>query len=302
MNLFVTAHLSVWYALVGILMAYNFRLNFLLLAFLLCGCGAKKKDKSGLWRKIIRNGDQLYLQRADRGELDKAIQWYLSGVREFPNQSRMMGRLSRAYAARAYGHADDGLDGYATARRFGLDCLMTDPSFGGLVQAQGGTISRRAVETLDASMVECMTWASLAWSRWMEQRGVMGTSIDLPSVRALAVRAVEADPKYDNGRPYSALGLALALPPKPLKPKLKKATEAFQLAMEMAPTRLTPKVDYAQYVVAVQGEQAQWAQLLNEVINSPQTEDDPDQMENQRAIQRARALLSAGLDKRWEED
>ena len=113
---------------------------------------------------------------------------------------------------------------------------------------------------------------------------------------------MEVNPKYDNGRPYAALGLALALPPKPLKPKLKKATEAFRAAMEMAPTRLTPKVDYAQYVVAVQGQQVQWSRLLNEVINTPVDEEDPDRMENQRAIQRARALLSAGLDKRWEDD
>jgi len=283
-------------------MANFSRFNILLLVFLCWACGAKKKDKSGLWRKIVRNGDALYLQRADLRELDKAIQWYLSGLREFPDQAKMMGKLSRAYAARAYGHPDDGLDGYATARRFGLDCLMSDPAFGGLVQAQSGTITKRAAETLKADMVECMAWTSIAWSRWMDQRGVMGTSIDLPSVKVLAQRAVEVDPKYDNGRPYAALGLALALPPKPLKPKLKKASEAFQQAIELAPTRLTYKVDWAQYVIAVQGKNAEWTRILNQVVNTPILDDDPDLMENRRAIQRAQALLTAGLDKRWEGD
>ena len=136
-----------------------------MLVFLVAGCGAKSKGKSGLWRKIIRSGDQLYLARDQVGDLDRAIQWYLSGVREFPAQSRMMGRLSRAYAARAYGHPDDGLDGYTTAREFGLKCLMTDPSFSGLVQASGGRVTRRAVETLGAEYVECMTWTSLAWAK-----------------------------------------------------------------------------------------------------------------------------------------
>ena len=193
-------------------MAYFFRLSVLALPFLWCGCGAKSKDKSGLWRKIIRNGDALYLQRADIAELDKAIQWYLSGLREFPDQSKMMGKLSRAYAARAYGHPADGLDGFATARRFGLECLMSEPAFGGLVQSQGGNITSRAAEAVNADKVECLTWTTMAWSRWMDQRGVMGSSIDLPAVKVLAQRAVEVDPKYDNGRPYAALGLALAGP------------------------------------------------------------------------------------------
>ena len=283
-------------------MANFSRLNILLLVFLCFGCGAKKKDKSGLWRKIMRNGDELYLLRADLRELDKAIQWYLSGLREFPDQSRMMGKLSRAYAARAYGHPDDGLDGYSTAKRFGLDCLMSDPAFGGLVQSQSGMITSRAADTLKADMVECMTWTSMAWSRWMDERGVMGASIDLPSVKVLAQRAVEVDPKYDNGRPYAALGLALALPPKPLKPKLKKAREAFRQAIELAPSRLTYKVDLAQYVFAAQGKNAEWSRTLNTVVNAPPLENDPDLMENKRAIQRAQALLSAGLDRRWEDD
>ena len=282
-------------------MAYFFRLNLLVIVFLWCGCGAKKKDKSGLWRKIMRSGDELYLQRHDIRELDKAIQWYLSGVREFPEQWKMMGKLSRAYAARAYGHPSDGIDGYATAKRFGLDCLMTEPSFAGFVQAQGNMISRSAVETLNADMVECMTWTSLAWSRWMDERGVMGTSIDLPAVKVLALRAVELDPEYDGGRPYAALGLAQALPPKPLKPKLKKAAEAFRAAMELAPNRLTYRVDFAQYVLAPQGKQGAWAKELNRVVNASVAESDPDALENKRAIQRARALLETGLDERWED-
>jgi len=268
---------------------------------ILVACSSKNREQSGLWRKIVRNGDKLYAERVDLRALDQAIQWYLSGDREFPDEPRVLGKLSLAYAARAYGHPGGGLDGFATARRYGLECLRTDPSFDGLLQASGGAVTRRAVETLQADMVECMTWTSLAWARWMDQRGVIGTSIDLPAVKSLARRAVEVAPEYDGGRPHAALGLALALAPKPLGPKLKRARKSFEQAIERSPTRLTPIVDLAQYVSAPEGNTEEWSRLLNQVVSSPIVADDPDILENKRAIQRAEALLAAGLDARWED-
>ena len=268
---------------------------------MLMSCSSKNRDQTGLWRKIVRSGDQLYSEREDLRALDQAIQWYLSGDREFPGEPRILGKLAVAYTARAYGHPGGGLDGFATARRYGLACLRTDPSFDGLLQASGGAVTRRAVETLEAERVDCMTWTSLAWSRWMDERGVMGTSIDLPAVKALARRAVEVDPDYDGGRPHAALGLALSLAPKPLKPNLKRARKSFNKAIELTPTRLTLLVDLAQYVSAPEGNSEEWARLLNQVASSTVQDGDPDILENKRAIQRAEALLSAGLDARWED-
>ncbi len=64
-------------------------------------CASKSGDQSGLWRRIVRNGDKLYVARQDLRSLDQAIQWYLSGDREFPGQPTILGKLSLAYAARA---------------------------------------------------------------------------------------------------------------------------------------------------------------------------------------------------------
>ena len=261
----------------------------------LTSCSTKNREQSGLWRRIVRSGDQLFETREDPRALDQAIQWYLSGDREFPREKRILGRLARAYAARAYGFKSDGVDGFASARRFGLECLRTDPSFDGLLQASGGAVTRRAVDVLEKEYVECLTWTSLAWSRWMDERGVMGTSIDLPAVKALARRAVEVDPDYDNGRPHAALALALAITPDELDPKLDRARKAFRRAMELAPERLTYVVDLAQYVSASQGKAEEWSSLLTQVASSRVQEGDVDALENRRAIQRARALLEAGL-------
>jgi len=251
--------------------------------------------------RILTNGDALYLQRSELRDLDKAIQWYLSGVREFPDHAKMMGRLARAYTVRAYAHPPDGLDGFATAKEFGLRCLMTEPAFGGLVQSAGGAVTVRAVETLESDRIGCMTWTSVAWSRWLDARGVIGAAIDLEATVALAERAVQLKGDYDKGRPYAALGLALALAPLPLQPDLEGARRALNRATALAPSRMTPIVDLAQYVSAVEGKEGEWRALLDRVVNQEVSDDDPDRLENLAAIQRAQALLLAGPDKRWDE-
>jgi hypothetical protein len=264
-----------------------------------CGCSAQKRDRSSLATRILTNGDTLYRSRAEIWELDKAIQWYLSGVREFPENAKLMGRLARAYTVRAYAHLPDGLDGFATAREFGLRCLMTEPAFGGLVQSAGGAVTVRAVETLESDRIGCMTWTSLAWSRWLADRGVIGAAIDLEATIALASRAVDVKGDYDKGRPHAALGLALALAPEPLNPDLERARRALNKATSIAPSRLTPIVDLAQYVSAVEGKDGEWNALLRRVVDETVAEDDPDRLENLAAIQRAQALLAAGPDTRW---
>jgi hypothetical protein len=93
--------------------------------------------------------------------------------------------------------------------------------------------------------------------------------------------------------------LALALPPEPLKPDLVGARKAFGSASRISPDRLTPIVDLAQYVSAPEGKADEWNALLKRVVDSPVGGSEA--LENKAAIQRARALLEAGLDKRWNE-
>ena len=146
-----------------------------------------------------------------------------------------------------------------------------------------------------------MTWTSIAWSRWLDERGVIGAAIDLEATVALAQRAVALKGEYDKGRPQAALGLALALAPLPLQPDLEGARKALNRATAMAPSRLTPIVDLAQYVSAVEGKDGEWRALLERVVQQEVPENDPDRLENLAAIQRGQALLLAGPDKRWDE-
>ncbi len=263
-----------------------------------CLSGANGK-KRGLASKIIKSGDELYKERAERTKLDQAIQWYLSGSREFPDDAKVLGRLARAYTVRSYGHPKDGLDGYATARQYGLSCLKKEESFGGLMISTGGVVTKKAVATLDRNRIGCMTWTSLAWSRWLAERGVAGAGIDLKATIALASRAVEVYGDYDAGRPFAALGLAQCIGLPPMEPNLDAARESLTKAIQMAPQRLTPSVDLAEYISAPQGKADEWRGLLDGVIATKLDPVSPDFLENQAAQSRAKSLLEKGPTDRW---
>jgi hypothetical protein len=272
----------------------------LALAVLLAGCiGGANRKKKNLATRIIKSGDALYKERADRQKLDQAIQWYLSGTREFPEDAKVLGRLARAYVVRSYGHVRDGLDGYATARQYGLSCLKMEESFGGLLMSTGGVVTKKAVATLERNRIGCMTWTSLAWSRWLSERGVAGAGIDLGATIALARRAVEVHGDYDSGRPYAALGLATAIALPPMNPDLAAARKSFDKAHDLSPQRLTIQVDLAEYISAPERNADEWRTLLDGVVAASLDPSSADFLENQAAQARAKALLLAGPTDRW---
>lgn len=272
----------------------------LVLGLVLSSClGGAKSQRKGLATQIIKTGDELYSERAERLKLDQAIQWYLSGTREFPEDAKVMGRLARAYVVRSYGHPGDGLDGYATARQYGLSCLKLEESFGGLLISTGGVVTKKAVATLERNRIGCLTWTSLAWSRWLAKRGVAGAGIDVVATTALAERSVEVFGEYDGGRPYAALGLALGLPLSPMEPDLGSARKALEKAISLSPDRLTPTVDIAEFVSAPQGDHDEWRALLVKVVATELSPASPDYLENQAAQARAATLLENGPTDRW---
>ncbi len=262
-------------------------------------CVTGPRERSNQAARLIRSGDQVFSNRTDSAQLGQAIEFYKQGTQRYPAEPKPLGRLARAFTVLEYGHGGPSADGYEMARSYGFQCLMLEASFGGLVSAAGGKVTRRAVETLERDRIGCMTWTSIAWSRWLVEREVIGASIDIEAVQMLATRAVEVFPTYDGGRPYAALGLALAVPPAPLKPDLKGARIAFGHASRISPERLTPIVDLAEFVSAPQERESEWRALLNRVVTSEPGE--VDALENNAAIQRAEALLRAGLNTRWNE-
>ena len=268
---------------------------------LLVGCPLLQRQGNGRdpASRYVSEGERFFQQRADRQKLDSAISSWQAGLLEAPGDPVLLGRLSMAYTVRADIDPAYRPAGYITAREFGIQCLQTDPYLAGVMQTYGGRLVPRALRTLKAERVDCLTWTSIAWGRWLYLHGVAGASLDLEIITALAQKAVELDASFDRGRPMHALGLALSLPPAPLSPDLVSAQEALESALDSAPERWVIKVDLAERIYGPKGQGERFNSALSDVVGRTTSTSPQEALENQAALEYAAEALQRGPHPTW---
>jgi len=220
------------------------------LALLLTSCAARRAGDEGPSAAEIEAADRLYAQRADFDRLIEAQQAYLSLLADEPNHPALLGRLSIAYSAQAYGYPEtvDPERVYALAREYGLRCLALNPAWTSRLALGEGRINRRVAAALTTSDVKCLQASLIAWARWLEIRGP-GAHLDLAPLLALSNRLEDLSNGFDWVAPW-ALGMVGALPPAALEPDLAAAAEHFKEAARRHPGLVTPKLDWLVHVQA----------------------------------------------------
>ena len=240
----------------------------------------------------LDRADAAFARRAEPGLLAAAIETLLQAQSIAPSDPRVLERMARAYATRAYAHPEGQVSDYLTAREQGLRCLVLAPDFAGAVANAGGLITRLALRALEPSAAGCLRWTTLAWARWLQSLGVAGAAIDLDILHAMARRVVELSGPDALAEAQALLGLVVALPPRDAK--LQDAEAAFAASRSANPGDLTPRVDLAELVYGRQGQTDLWRQTLETVAQADLDEADPLLLENRRAVARARAALELG--------
>lgn len=260
----------------------------LALVSLAVGCSVNRRDPVV---KATRVADLIWRARADPGGLDQALQGYLTLNTRFPDDSRVLWRLVRLYTLMGDRDPDEAIRHYATAKEFGLQCLMLQPSFSGLVTSRGGRVVGKAAAELTEEDRECLVWTVIAWSRWVQARGPGGVGIDLEPLQALGNRGAEIAGGWGMGRGYHAQALALSLPPPSLGPDYKGAKAACDKAIEAAPGRLVAQVDCAEHVLRPMGASEEADRILRSVAEITPSTEDANLLEDRIAVARAcRAL------------
>ena len=260
----------------------------MVLVALTLGCNGNRRDPVV---KAARVADQLWRARAEPQGLENALQAYLSLNTRFPDDSRVLWRLTRLYTLLGDRDPDDALRHYATAKEFGLQCLMLQPSFSGLVTSRGGRVVAKAAAELTVEDRECLVWTTIAWSRWVRARGAGGVGIDLDPLAAMGNRGVEIAGDWGMGRAWHAQALALSLPPPSLGPDYKGARQDCDKAIAAAPGRLVAQVDCAEFVLRPMGKDAAADKMLRAVAEVVPSTEDADLLEDRLAVIRAcRAL------------
>lgn len=259
-----------------------------------CAEGADPRDAEEALAACLARGDAHYAARLDPARLDAALATYQEATSFAPADPVLLGRLARAYAAKGYGYPESGREAHRIAREEGLRCLATAPDVAGAIAAAGGVLTVRAVQTADAELADCLLWTAMAWARGRQEGALAGAGMDQSVLVALGERARALAPELEDGLPAAALGLALALPPTPLQPDLDRAEQLLEEATRARPGRLSPQVDLATLVYARRGDAARWRETLERVASKEIQPEDPDALENRRAVLRARAALAEG--------
>ncbi|MEL6349891.1 MAG: TRAP transporter TatT component family protein [Myxococcota bacterium] len=270
----------------------------LIIIVTLSGCfkGRSSARRRNPAAQVISIGQMRFDERGqDPDAVDDAIGIWEEGLAAFPQNAGLLLRLSRAWTEQTLHDPTRSPQGYEQAREYGIRCLMSDPTVDSLVQTFGRLDLRAVRESNNAA---CLSWTALAWSRWVMVQGA-GASLDLALVQGLARRAVALNPDYREGLPHHVLGIALALPPEPLKPDLEGAREHLRIASEAAPDRLIVLVDTAELVLGPLGDARGYQALLQDVMESAVSEDSPQAYWNRAAQRRAAALLERGARPRW---
>ncbi len=262
-------------------------------------CWHRQSDGRDLAARYITEGDRFFMQRADPEKLDLALDTWQEGLLQVPEDPNLLGRLTMGYTTRALSNPEHSPDSFILAREYGIRCLKTDTFLAGVVQTYGGRLVPRALRTVGVELIDCLTWTSISWSRWLQVHGAAGASLDLEIVAALARKAVQLDATHDRGRPQHALGLALSLPPAPLSPDLEAAQSALTAALEAAPDRWWIEVDLAELVYGPSGEDTQFTTLLTEITARRPDAHPQESLENRAAISHAEALLQGGPTSGW---
>jgi len=259
-----------------------------------CAADSHARDVEEALTICLALGDRQLAARADRSQLEAALDTYATARVLGQDDPRLLERLSRAYLARAYGYPDTAADDYREARELGLRCLTRAADVQGVVEASGGALTTRAINAVDAERADCLLAAVEASAREVADQDLGGAALDLGLVADMGKRALKFTPPLPPGRAAAAYGLALALPPAPRAPDLDQAETYLRAAVDVTPTRLTPAVDLAVYVYGPRGDAARWSATLQGVIAAEGPRDDPDALENRVARARAQAALDRG--------
>ena len=107
-------------------------------------------------------------------------------VRE-QNNAVLFIAASKTYVHR--GRLEYSLDDLYRAKQFAIQCLSLQPNFMVIVNRNGGRLNKQAIDTLnqqDQSSVECVKWLGVSWALWLQQRGAMSASEDIPLVQYIS--------------------------------------------------------------------------------------------------------------------
>ncbi len=127
----------------------------------MAGCAWRRRAAADPHALALASADARFLDRGrDPDALEDATAAWTLLLAKRARDPEVLGRLAHAAWIRAMVHPDEARVHLETGEELGWRCIWTVPAFAQRVQADGGVVTARAVETLDVTMAPCMAWTA----------------------------------------------------------------------------------------------------------------------------------------------
>lgn len=291
--------------------SHTLPIALLLALLLLPGCSIKRYALNGM-ADAITTGQDVFATDEDPELIEDALPFGLKTMESLaealPKHEGLLVSLCKGYTSYSYAYVQGEGDLlvnsdyarstalrerarrlYLRARGYGLRALALRHK--GIADSLA-LAPERAARRLTAKDVPALYWTAASWGSAIslgKDRPEM--LADLPAIRALVLRGLELDEKYEGGSFHEAAILLDALP-EVMGGSASSARGHFARAVEISgDKRPSPYLTLAQSVSVMQQDRAEFRRLLERVLEFDPDADPPQRLATIVMQRKARALL-----------
>ena len=192
-----------------------------------------------------------------------------------PDDANLLLTTATAYTtyAQAFLNSDDEMKRaailYGRARQYGFRLLRQRKFFVGTLSGSLANFEKALMQCKKSDVPDLFVTGN-AWLGWILSKPDSMEALDeLPKVMAIMHRILELDDEYADGGVHLMYGVYYAIRPPGAGRDLKQSREHFQRAMTLAgKDNQFPRVIYAEFYLTAIGNEEQFEQLLNDIIES----------------------------------
>jgi tetratricopeptide (TPR) repeat protein len=259
---------------------------------------AAEPDAADKAAGLVAAGDEAWMQRADKGQLEAAIAKYEEAAAIAPSPE-LFTKLSRAHYFLGDGHY--GLAGDAEGRDAhytkGLDWAERSLKLGApefVADMKNGAKFKEAIKKAPKDSVPAMYWYSTNMGKWASAKGFATILRYKDDIKATMDHVMALDPNFFHAAPFRYFGAFEARTAGIAGGSLEESEKNFKKAVELAPNYLATKVLWAEYLCVKQkeGGRETFEKLLNEVISADPATVAELEPENRVEQEKAKKLLA----------
>lgn len=253
----------------------------------LAGCGAGRKSQwetgkpgaatgaAGDAEALVAQGDAAWANRADKAQLEAAIDAWKKASEMAPDDWKIHNKLARGYYFLADGHlrkegetSEKYLSTFEKGTAAGERALAAvSPEF--KKDVTGGGKVEEAVKKIGPDGIEPLYWYASNLGKWAKAKGLPAQLGNKDKIKAAMDHVMKLDENFFHAAPHRYFGAFYAVAPSFAGGDMDKSKKEFEKAIEMAPSYIGTKVLYAETYAKKKKDRALFDKLLSEVVATP---------------------------------